>query len=93
MVPTRSEANADAGGQIDEPVRFPCPHRAPAAETGAGIRVPVLDGLRGIAILMVLLPISRPSWHSGQVAVTRLLFRLADVSQMGWARCRALFHP
>ena len=46
MVPTRSEANAHAGGQIDEPVRFPCPHRAPAAETGAGIRVPVLDGLR-----------------------------------------------
>ena len=29
---------------------------APAAETGAGIRSRVLDGLRGIAILMVLFP-------------------------------------
>ena len=56
MVPTRSEANAHAGGQIDEPVRFPCPHRAPAAETGAGIRVPVLDGLGGIAILRCFFP-------------------------------------
>lgn len=68
MVPTRSEANAHAGGQIDEPVRFPCPHR----------------GCGGIAILMVLFPISRPNWRSAQVAVTRLLFFLVDVSQMGW---------
>lgn len=27
MVPTRSDANGRAGGQIDEPVRFPCPRR------------------------------------------------------------------
>lgn len=27
MVPTRSDANGHAGGQIDEPVRFPCPLR------------------------------------------------------------------
>jgi len=38
----------------------------------------------GIAILMVLFPISRPNWRSAQVAVTRLLFFLVDVSQMGW---------
>ena len=68
MVPTRSGASADAGGQIDGPVRFPCPHR----------------GCGGIAILMVLFPISRPNWRSAQVAVTRLLFFLVDVSQMGW---------
>ena len=29
---------------------------APAAETGAGIRVPVLDGLGGIAILRCFFP-------------------------------------
>ena len=62
-----------------------------AQETGAGIRLLVLDGLRGIAILMVLFPISRPTWRSGQVAVTRLLFFLADVSQMGWAGVELFF--
>ena len=44
-----------------------------------------------IAILMVLFPISRPTWPSGQVAVTGLLFFLVDVSQMGCAAVDLFF--
>lgn len=62
---------------------------APAAETGAGIRVPLWDRLRGMAIHMVLFFISRPTWRSGQVAVTRRLFFLVGVSQMGWPVSRS----
>ena len=65
---------------------------APAAETGAGTRIPELDGLRGIAILMVLFPISRLTWHRGQAAANRLLF-LDGWVPAGLGRCSPLFQP
>lgn len=70
--------------QLPPIVRTELPAAVPQKRRGG--RVPELDGLRGIAILMVLFfhfttyMAQLRNWHT-----TGLLFFLVDVSQVGWA--------
>lgn len=89
MVPTRSDANGHAGGQIDEPVRFPCPHRGSGGGNRRWHSRSAMGPTARYGHPHGAFSISRPTWRSGQVAVTRRLFFLVGVSQMGWPVSRS----
>ena len=86
MVPSPSQANAGAGGQIDEPVRFPCAHKGSGGGNRRWHSRPIIGRAarhrhpHGTFFHFTTYMAQLTGWH-----VTGLLFFLVDVSQMGWA--------